>query len=282
MKETPMIFHTPNGRIDARYMNAGNHTPLVIIANGHNGFFNYGMFPYIRQQLCACGISSLGFNYSHAGIIGESDVFEDLERYGRNCRRLEKEDLLYVLEEAVKMTGHPRRFILAHSMGGIATVFAAAEAQQANCCPDGIILLCALSTLNVRSDEAMREWKENNGVRLLLNNRTKQLLPQGREYFQETLESVPGGKWDSEPVVRSLKMPVLIAHAADDESVPFHHGELLYEWCGKNNGLNRLVSIPGAGHTLNTRHPFDGPSSQLSDFLTILQEWVHTVNSAVK
>src|SRR5687768_10567015 len=100
--EQRLRFESPNGPIDAVYSNAGEGSPLVVIANGHNGFFGYGMFPYIRQSLLESGISSIGFNYSHSGIAGDSDRFEDLEKYAKNCRRLEKEDLLYVLEQTAQ------------------------------------------------------------------------------------------------------------------------------------------------------------------------------------
>jgi hypothetical protein len=81
MERQNMRFENQNGTIDAAYINAGTGAPLVVIANGHNGFYNYGMFPYIQQSLAESGISSVGFNYTHSGIIGDADVFEDLEKY---------------------------------------------------------------------------------------------------------------------------------------------------------------------------------------------------------
>lgn len=139
--ERRLQFDSPNGPIDAVFGNAGTGTPLVVIACGHNGFFNYGMFPYIRQSLLEAGISSLGFNYSHSGIVGGSDRFEDLEKYGKNCRRLEKEDLLFVLRQTARpaFSSHSGVVVLAHSMGGIATVFAAGETDIPL---KGLILLC--------------------------------------------------------------------------------------------------------------------------------------------
>src|SRR5688572_7675363 len=87
-----------NGTIDGIYITAGPHFPLVIIINGHNGFYNYGMFPYIQQSLYKNNISSYSFNFSHGGIIGDADYFEDLEKYEANCMRLETADLLCVLQ----------------------------------------------------------------------------------------------------------------------------------------------------------------------------------------
>lgn len=269
-------FDSPNGTIDTVYSNAGTGTPLVVIACGHNGFFSYGMFPYIRQSLLESGISALGFNYSHSGIVGDSDVFEDLEKYAKNCRRLEKEDLLFVLGQIAQpaFAAHSGVVVLAHSMGGIATVFAAAAAERSGISLKGLILLCCLSTLNVRSPEVMENW-QRNGVWLLRNNRTQQELPQGKEYLEETLAS--NGKWNLEPVVRSLKMPVLVAHSENDESVPVRHGEALYDWCAGNDPRTAFFLIPGGSHTLQTKHPFEGTTPQLETFLAEAKHWIRSV-----
>jgi pimeloyl-ACP methyl ester carboxylesterase len=271
--EQRLQFESPNGPIDAVYGNAGEGSPLVVIANGHNGFFSYGMFPYIRQSLRESGVSSIGFNYSHSGIVGDSDRFEDLEKYGKNCRRLEKEDLLFVLEQTTRPEFHSHSgvVVLAHSMGGIATVFAAREAANRGIVLKGLILLCCLSTLNVRSQEVMDNWKRN-GVWILRNNRTQQDLPQGKEYLEETLAS--NGEWNLEPVVRSLKLPVLVAHSGHDESVPLRHGESLHGWCRDNNPNSEFFIIPNGSHTLNTKHPFEGPTPQLEAFLANAKRWI--------
>lgn len=274
MQEQKHVFESKNGPLDARYNNAGAGTPLVIIANGHNGFFNYGMFPFVRQYLAENGISTIGFNYSHSGIVGESDVFDDLERYRKNCRRLEKEDLLTVLRIASdEFSQHPKVFILAHSMGGIATVFAAKEAAEKNIPLHGAILLNCLSTLNVRSESVIENWKKN-GVWLLRNNRTLQDLPQGEEYLQETLASAGNGSWNPEPVVRSLRIPLLILHGNEDESVPVWHSEHLFAWSKDYHPDTRFELIPGATHTLNTKHPFEGATSQLLDVLHCVKKFM--------
>ena len=274
MQEEKYVFESKNGPLDARYSNAGAGTSLVVIANGHNGFFNYGMFPFIRSYLAENGISSIGFNYSHSGIVGESDVFDDLERYRKNCRRLEKEDLLTMLEiVSEQFTQHPHVYLLAHSMGGIATVFAAKEAAEKGIPLHGAILLNCLSTLNVRSEAVLENWKRER-VWLLRNNRTLQDLPQGEEYLEETLASAGNGPWNPEPIVRSLRIPLLILHGDEDESVPVWHSEQLYAWSKDNHPKTHFELIPGATHTLNTKHPFAGETPQLLVSLQQITNWL--------
>jgi pimeloyl-ACP methyl ester carboxylesterase len=276
MQRQHFEWNSPNGAIAGIYADAGPQTPLVIIANGHNGFYNYGMFPYIQQSLHGAGISSIAFNYSHSGIVGETDVFEDLERYGKNCRRLEKEDLLFALRQTrtAPFEKHSGTFILAHSMGGIATVFAAREAMEAAIPLSGLILLCSLSTLNVRPQAIMEEW-QRNGVYYIRNNRTLQDLPQGTEYLHETLASE--GAWNLEPIVRSLQLPILVAHSGLDESVPLKHGEALYSWAKDNHSATELFMVPNGSHTLNTKHPFAGTTEQLEAFLAHTLKWIRSL-----
>ncbi|MDH4472563.1 MAG: hypothetical protein QE487_08125 [Fluviicola sp.] len=274
MDRHPFQLNSPNGPINGIYRNAGSETPLVVIANGHNGFYNYGMFPHIQQTLVENGISSVAFNYSHSGIVGENDFFEELDKYGKNCRRLEKEDLLFVLEQVeTSFPHHSSVNILAHSMGGIATVFAAKEAAEKGIKLDGAVLLNCLSTLDVRSVEVMEKWKRDR-VWLIRNNRTLQDLPQGEEYLQETIASRGTGSWNPEPIVRSLRIPLLIAHADTDESVPIWHGERLYEWSKRNHNRTHFHLIKNGSHTLNTKHPFEGTNPELEDFLKTTIEWI--------
>ena len=274
MERNPFQFDSSNGTINGIYRNAGNDSPLVVIANGHNGFYNYGMFPYIQQTLVENGISSVAFNYTHSGIVGENDFFEDLEKYGKNCRRLEKEDLLFVLQQVKNsFPDHSSAFVLAHSMGGIATVFAAKEAAENGIKLDGAILLNCLSTLDVRSEEVMEKWKRDR-VWLIRNNRTLQDLPQGEEYLEETIASRGAGSWNPEPVVRSLRIPLLVAHADTDESVPIWHGEKLVEWSTGNHPKTHFHSIKNGSHTLNTKHPFEGTNPILDGFLKTAIEWI--------
>ena len=52
-------FEFEHGNIDGIYLKSeAPSSPLVIITNGHNGFYNYGMFPYIQEKLLEQEISS--------------------------------------------------------------------------------------------------------------------------------------------------------------------------------------------------------------------------------
>lgn len=116
------------------------------------------------------------------------------------------------------------------------------------------------------------EWKQNK-VYYKKNNRTKQMLPQGEEFLQEVLQS--NTTWNVENEIKQLKQPILIIHGENDEAIPVEHGKSLYKWINKTNINAVLKIIPGATHTYNTKHPFEGSNKQL-------EEMINTVITFIK
>jgi len=267
-------IESPNGTIRGKFSSCGKDSPIVLLACGHNGFYHFGMFPTIQSIFAENGISSVAFNYSHCGISGDGDYFDDLERYRNNCRRLEVEDLTFMAKEIEKNSifHQPKHlFLFGHSMGGFSAAFAAQAIQDAGIKLDGIILLNSMRTLDVRTPEIMEEWKAN-GVYFRPNMRTKQELPQGSEFLAETLAS--DTTWNMQKVVEKWTIPCFVAHAVDDESVPFEHSRTIFSWVYKNNPHNAFLPIPHAGHTLNTTHPMKRDSDELRFFCEQVVDWI--------
>lgn len=275
MQKERITFQHPQGNVDGIYINAGSDSPLVIIINGHNGFYNYGMFPYIQQELFRNHISTYSFNFSHGGVTGDADVFEELEKYERNCMRLETEDLLSVLRNRDKrFKDHQKIFLFAHSLGGVPALFGAKKALEEKIKIDGIILACTVKTLNFWPAEMLKEWA-SAGVYYKKNNRTKQELPQGFEFLQEILSSEKD--WNVKQAIRSIPLPILIVHGANDDAVPVEHGESLFTWIEDTNAGAQLKIIPTATHTFNTKHPFEKTTPELEELIKTSSAWIHSI-----
>ncbi len=266
MQSEKLSFSHKDGVVEGVYDPAENDAPLVIIINGHNGFYNYGMFPHIQQSLAGNNIASYSFNFSHGGVKGDADYFEHLEKYEKNCMRLEVEDTMCILHNLAseKFIKYSRIFLMAHSLGGVPTVFAAAKAQEENINIAGIILISTVKQLNFWPKEMIDEWKQNK-VFYKMNNRTKQALPQGEEFLNEVLESDTA--WNVENEIKKLVQPLLILHGENDEAIPVEHSYAKYEWAKANNNKTSLKIIPGATHTFNTKHPFEEASPQLEQMI---------------
>ena len=274
MENNLFQIESPNGTIRGNSTSCGAGSPVVLMACGHNGFYHFGMFPTIQKTLAENGISSVAFNYTHCGISDDGDYFNDLESYKANCRRLEVEDLTFMAAQIAQgeLLHKPENFFLfGHSMGGFSAVFASESIQSAGIELSGIILLNSLRTLNTRTPEIMEEWK-TNGVYFRPNMRTKQDLPQGPEFLAETLAS--DTEWNMQKWVEKLDIPCFVAHAVDDEAVPFEHGRTIFSWVYKNNLQNAFLPIPNAGHTLNTTHPMKRDSEELQFFCEQVIDWM--------
>lgn len=275
MKRDRITFQHTNGEVEGIYINAGSGSPFVIIINGHNGFYNYGMFPYIQQKLFENGISSYSFNFSHGGVIGDSDVFDDLQKYEQNCMRLETEDLLSIFHNLNQFEDHSKMFLFAHSLGGVPAIFGAKKAADEKIKIAGIVLVSTVKTLNFWPPEVLNEWA-SSGVYYKKNNRTKQELPQGFELLQEIVSS--DKNWNVQRAIRSLYIPILIIHGTNDEAVPVEHGYSIFSWIKDCNPNARLKLIPNATHTFNTKHPFEKSSNELEELIKITAEWIHSDN----
>lgn len=270
MKEK-IILSCNGSAIEGCFCDPGNTLSLVIIINGHNGFYNYGMFPYIQQKLYENGISSYSFNFSHGGIIGNADFFEDLVKYEQNCMRLEMEDVLCVLKNFPGFKMFSNVYLLAHSLGGIPSIFAARWAADNKIDINGIILLSSVSKLNFWPYKMIEEWKVS-GVYHKKNNRTKQDLPLGKEFLDEILNCEE--KWNVKKEINLLTIPILIIHGEKDEAVPVEHGRALFESVSSLNTDSSLKIIPEASHTFDTKHPFDGASPQVDEMINNVINWI--------
>jgi len=277
MKKNKINFDLKHGTVEGSYVTVDKEdAPLVIITNGHNGFYNYGMFPYIQEQLYNHGISSFSYNFSHGGIQGDEDYFTELDKYEQNCMRLETADLAEIIKHLkgseINFTDHTKLILLAHSMGSVPTIFAAKELLKQSYKIDGIVLLSCIKTLNRWPEYILEEWQEKS-VYLQKNNRTKQELPQGKELLEEIKQA--DGKWSLRDALKEVKSNFLIVHGEKDEAVPVEDSMTLKEWVSQYGHTGELHIIPDATHTYNTRHPFEGPSKEVNMMLEVVSEWVN-------
>ncbi len=67
---------------------------------------------------------------------------------------------------------------------------------------------------------------------------------------------------------------MLIIHGEKDEAIPVEHGQALFDWIKETNPKPELKIIPGATHTYNTRHPFEGPSNELEELIRTSVNWI--------
>ena len=101
------------------------------------------------------------------------------------------------------------------------------------------------------------------------------MLPQGEEFLNEVLQS--DSKWNVENEIKKLRQPILILHGENDEAIPEKHGRHLFDWVHPVNNKSFLKIIPGATHTYNTKHPFEGTTPQLEEMINSVVMFIQSL-----
>jgi pimeloyl-ACP methyl ester carboxylesterase len=267
-----VIFTAPHGTIQAVYHDAGKNTPLILFAVGLNGFYNFSLWPYMRQQLQQAGISSLAFNYSHGGVVGDSDFFDDLEGYEKNTVALRVMDTEFIIDqlETDLFSHHKKPILFGHNLGGAVISFVAENPAYQDKI-DGLIYLATTKTIDFLSDDIMQQWKKDR-IYYRENGRTKQKLPQGEAFLLEILDCEQG--FNVERAVTHVVKPVLMLHGNKDEVVPYQASLDLFACIQIPHPANKLKVIEGGDHILNAPHPFQGTTPQIESALQEITDWM--------
>ena len=73
---------------------------------------------------------------------------------------------------------------------------------------------------------------------------------------------------------KKLHSRVLFIHGLDDRDVPVSHSETMWKWAMDNNLDAKVIIVQGAGHTFNTKHPFEGPTPQLDEAINSINAFI--------
>ncbi len=246
-----------NGRpmaIDIHYTEGLKSMPIAIFAHGYKGFKDFGAWSIIGDQMANNGIVFVRFNFSHNGVSIENPMeFEDLNAFGENNYSKEIVDLntiidhIYSLSESYSNWNNRNISLIGHSRGGGMIILCAAKNERIR----SIITWAAInSTYNgMPNGEELQEWKDN-GVRYVLNGRTKQEMPHYYQFYEDLLEN--SESLNIEASAKLISIPWLIIHGDKDEAVPLEEAQQLHQW-----SLNSRIEIISKGsHTFSIIHPW--------------------------
>jgi putative redox protein len=185
----------------------------------------------ISRKLAESRFAILRFDFTG---LGESDGDFSESNFRTAC-----DDLLAAAAFLEQRLGSPK-LLIGHSFGGgVITAMAASIPSAA-----GLVTIAAPSSTEHLADNLSRQNPaivsqgegsvEIGGRSYLLK---KQLIDDLRN------QDLPGQ-------LRELKLPHLILHPREDETLPFWHAERMFEWSG---GIKSLVTLDGSDHLLITR-----------------------------
>lgn len=240
--------------VDTFYNKTVLPKPVIIFCHGYKGFKDWGAWDLMANLFADAGFFFVKFNFSHNGGTKEQPIdFPDLEAFGNNNYTKELDDLETVIdwvsnkENIQKEINLKHISLIGHSRaGGIVTIKAAEDTRI-----NKIITLAGVSDFGSRSATSgdLEQWKIN-GVKYVLNGRTKQQMPHYIQFYENFIENEE--RLCIKRAIENLEIPHLIIHGDKDTSITVEEAKVQHQW----NPKSELVIIENADHVFNTKHPW--------------------------
>jgi len=238
---------------DAIFPVSEEKLPLLIFVHGYKGYKDWGTWELMAEKFAKAGFYFVKFNMSHNGTtIEDPNNFGDLEAFGQNNFSKELDDLEVVINhfKTQKKVDFENIILLGHSRGGGISIIKASENKNIT----KLITLASISTLDrFPKKEAFENWKKE-GVYHIENARTKQKMPHYFQFFEDYENNKH--RFDVQKACENLRIPTLIIHGSEDESVTIDHSENLHHWIKDS----KLRIIENAGHTFGAKEPWEDDS----------------------
>ena len=239
---------------DVFYAKTNKPKPIVFFAHGYKGYKDWGCWNLEAEQFAENNLFFIKFNFSHNGGTIEQPVdFPDLEAFGNNNYTKELDDLDSVIdwilnEGSFKSEIDPTNIILiGHSRGGGIVTIKASEDNRIS----KVITWASVSSFGNRSSTIsdLEQWKKD-GVKYVLNGRTKQQMPHYYQFYEDYKANEI--RLNIKLATKKIHIPHLIIHGDNDTSIMFEEAKNLHSW----NPESKLVFIHGANHTFGSMHPW--------------------------
>lgn len=227
--------------------------PAVVLVHGYKGFRSWGFFPTLADRLARAGFNSVVYSASGSGVDATGD-FAFPDRFGRNTYSADLADLRTVLTalwDGQLGTAAPTALgLMGHSRGGgIATLQAARDPRVGT-----LVTWSTISNVDRWSAETKADWRTKGRIDVV-NHRTHQVLPLYLDVLEE-VEKQRTGRLDLEAAAREVKVPWLLLHGEEDDSVSSAESERMHSANGK--GTTELKIVHSTGHTFGAKHPLEG------------------------
>ncbi len=227
--------------------------PLIIFCHGYKGFKDWGAWDLVAEAFARQGFFFLKFNFSHnGGTVQDPIDFPDLDAFSENNYSKELDDLNDMLDlvttsgfEYANNIDSSNISLIGHSRGGGISILKTAQDNRITT----LITWASVSDFSTRfgSKESIEEWKKN-GVKYVINGRTKQEMPHHYQFYEDFLANAD--KLNIPDAVKELSVPTLVIHAKGDDAVKFSEAEYI----ASLNPSIKLQAIEGSNHVFDASH----------------------------
>lgn len=238
------------------FYNSNNKMPVIIFCHGYKGYKDWGCWNLVAKEFATNNFFFIKFNFSHNGGTVQNPIdFPDLNAFGNNNFTHELNDIERVIsfissyQNIAANIDLNNIFLIGHSRGGGICAIKASENKQIK----GLISWASISDFKIRFSEGSKEfikWKES-GVKYVENKRTKQQMPHFYQFYLDFKKNET--RYNIKTAIKNLKIPFLVIHGDNDNSVLPHEGNNLHSW----NKNSELIVIKNGNHTFSSKHPWE-------------------------
>lgn len=240
---------------DAFFIENQKPKPIAIFCHGYKGFKDWGAWNLMARAFAESNFVFIKFNFSHnGGTVQQPIDFPDLEAFGNNNYTIELDDLETVIDWVCNNfpykndINHTNISLIGHSRaGGIVSIKAQEDPRIKQ-----VVTLAGVSNYANRAPIAgnIEQWKKD-GVKYVLNGRTKQNMPHYYQFYENYIAHKE--RLDIKRAVSNLNIPLLIIHGSEDPTVLPNEAKDLHSWQPKST----LKIIEGANHVFGASHPYE-------------------------
>jgi len=240
---------------DCFFVDDNEPKSVVIFCHGYKGFKDWGAWNLMAEAFAKAGFFFVKFNFSHNGGTVEQPIdFPDLEAFGQNNYSKELDDLETVIDWITSNNDFENQIntrtiaLIGHSRGGGIVCIKAEEDSRIT----KLITLGAVCDYKKRSSTTgdLENWKAN-GVKYVVNGRTKQQMPHYYQFYEDFIANEE--RLTIKRAVTDLKIPYCIIHGDDDDAIHVSEAKNLHRW----NINSELYIIEDANHVFGAKHPWN-------------------------
>ena len=248
-------------RGEVRTAAGGENRPAVVICHGFKGFKDWGFFPKLADRLAHAGFSAVSFNFTGSGIGPDGESFSEPERFAHSTFSNDVHDIGLVCRQVLDgeltsdLPAPTKVGLFGHSRGGGMSVIYTAGVDHIS----AMVTWSAMGSVARWPDDIVNQWRQE-GKLDVPNARTGDILPLYTDLLDD-IEAHKQGKLDLLAAAGRIAVPWMILHGEADETVSVSEAKDLYEATGESQAV--LHVVPGASHTMGSRHPWAGPTPEL-------------------
>jgi pimeloyl-ACP methyl ester carboxylesterase len=240
---------------DAHFKADSTKKPLVIFCHGYKGFKDWGSWNLVAETFSKQNLFFVKFNFSHNGGTVENPIdFTDLDAFAENNYTKELTDLKDVIDfifsenfQYQNDIDNSNITLIGHSRGGGISIIKASEDQRITQLITWASVSCFAKRTSTTGD--LEQWKKN-GVKYVLNGRTKQQMPHHYQFYEDFILNKK--RLNIKKAAEKIRIPQLIIHSMEDEAVKFSEAEHLHVW----NPKSELYKIYNSNHVFGAFHPW--------------------------